>query len=152
MKTFFLLSKGEYSDWSVIAACSCQDTLDKWKAALEADPASFCRTINEVSTVHVLDPGEQPFKITRCKQAVYFGDDGTITKNNMYSNTEWAPLSDGELVSPVSRYSRLGHSDCYLLIVQASTEEEVAKVVNEKIAEWKALEYGPRNPPPLEDA
>lgn len=143
-KQIFVVSDGEYSDYTVLAAFDSEETAERWAQALRNDSDGWHNSAR-VESLTLIDSAEPIEKRTTYRQNVELWDDGTTDTKGVFANSHFPVGYFGPPpVRPIVRYVR---APCHKnkggrLEVTANSEAAVRKVVGERMAMWKAGAFG----------
>lgn len=145
MKEVYAVSRGEYSDYSVMCVCEDEATATRFRDAYNGgDDCGDAR----IETMLLFVRDEQPRRETTHRAEVVLYDDGTVGTRKEWSYSQWQfdPWSDGPLQRPKVEYCRapiLADKAGFLRVI-GRTAMGVAKVTSERIAAFKAKSWIPQ--------
>jgi hypothetical protein len=145
MKTVYAVSRGEYSDYSVMCVCEDEATAIRFRDAYNG--GSDCGGAR-IETMRLFGAGEQPRRITTHRSSATLHDNGGVSDVKYWANSSWQfdPYCDDVPRRPRAEYRRapvLHNRGGYLCVV-GRTAESVAKVTSERIAAFKARAWIPQ--------
>lgn len=150
----YIVTVGEYSDYTVLAAFVEKEAAEKWVAAMKADTTieNHYRYLEaEVAELRLVPSDVAPYQVTIFSKTACLMDDKTIEGLRSFQETYWAIANESNILGllshsqrPSVRYIRAPYlkEKGGKLVVHGRSLEAVEKVFNDKVMAWKAGSFG----------
>lgn len=145
MKDIFAVSRGEYSDYSVLCVCDSEATANRIADAYNASSGWSTARVEPMLLVTEDDKLE---RMERWQAEAVLHDDGNVTQQRTWPCRSWNFETDGigrPPERPQINYHRAPvlRDEAGFLRVAGKSEQEVLKVLGERIAAFKARSWVP---------
>ncbi len=145
MKTLYVVSSGEYSDYRVLAAFESEGHANDWRDAIRADEDGWNRDAF-VEQLELVPNSMKPAKRTLFVKSAELLDTGEVEEREISETSDWffGHRAGGMSDRPSVRYVR---APCHKdqggrLEIEGFNRDAVLKVFSERLAKWRAGAFG----------
>ena len=155
LKSIFAVSSGSYSDYRVLAVFETKKDAEIWAKELTEAKVSYDGVEADypllpegaqVEEMLLVPKGVAPYKVTHYELRAELWDNGKVDEQDLQVNVEYA-ITSYEGIPPTRPRVRYIRAPCHenkggRLEIHGDSEKKVRKVFSEKVAMWKAGQWG----------